>query len=618
MKPYQEEYLRILHSVSSAAPVPEEGQDPDAFVAANREENAARREAVAAGTKIIREKLFPVLGDIVAVPEEDVDSLFEFASHLMSGVSQSDVGLHYRIHLSLLGLARHLGRRDMLIRELYLVGMSLHNLETMLSPNNVRLYTTRMRLCFSEAASYFGTEYYDEADPETRGYIHRSMGNIALAYDTSDDGSAKEKLAVTTRSIEILSDPDIRAKTPSLPWDTYLYKSHQERTTLLAYLRSGNPGPEAFAKVLESAQIVQDRQFRAAKERGEQLQPRWQYAYMAARYHCGAMLLPEFLDRMYRLSFSRGDDDFGSQSMFSHVGAAAVYMDYSKHTSDERQTDKIAMRIRTMTRRMCSWIVRAPSNENNEQLMFFIRQFLYAYRELPGTMPFFELLGNVFAARNPTGYARMRVTGRVAEQLALWAVDDCPGALVGLPGCPDEQSVVSKREMIAELASRAGILHDAGMIHFVNLDVVACRELFEEEDMMIRLHTHCGSQLMNSHPSTMMFADVARGHHVRFDERGGYPTDFSPSASPVKQLIYLVSAANALVSSIEDFASRFEPYVPFDQACERIERGSGKTFAPFASALISSVSRREQLREELAVWQKDALLDMYRRRKEML
>ena len=273
MEKYQEEYLELLKRAAKSTCPPAEEHSPDSFLEALSEANAASIEEIKRGTEILRENLFPLLDNILSASDEELESLNEFAGKLMSGVEQKDVGLHYRIHLALLSYARHSGLKEMLIRELYQTAMALYNLETMLSPNALRLFTVRMRVYFSEAASYFDSGDYDGiTDAETRGYIHRSMGNIALSYDTSDPESAKEKLAAVTRSINILSDPDVRAKTPSLPWDVYLYKSHQERTSLLSFLRTGHANPDAFAQVLESAQIVQEHQLKQMRERGEMLQ----------------------------------------------------------------------------------------------------------------------------------------------------------------------------------------------------------------------------------------------------------------------------------------------------------------------------------------------------------
>ncbi len=618
MEPYQKEYLALLSSVSSYTG-PSAGQmEPEAFVEAAKEASRLSRKAVEEGSQLLRRELFPVLDNILASSPEEVASLLEFAGELMSGVKQKDVGLFYRIHLALVDLARHRKDRDLLIRELYFVGMALFNLETMLSPNLFRLYTARMRMCFMESASYFDTQYDEISDPETRGYIHRSLGNIALSYEGSDPQSAKKKLDAVTRSIQILSDPEVRAKTPSLPWDLYLYKSHQERTTLLSFLRSGNADPDTFAQVLESAQIVQERQFKAARERHEPVQPRWQYAYIAALYHCGAMLLPELLEGIYALSTSRTDEDFGVQSMFSHVSVPALCLEYAKQLDpNDRYRKELAVHVDRMSRHLWRWIVKAPSDSNNEQLMFYLRQYLYVYQEELCPLPFFEALQNVFAARQPTAYARMWITGHIAAQLTAWAIEDRPEELVGLPGCREAGDAAGQREALLEYAMKAGRLYDAGMVHFFNSESTACRGIFEEEEALFQLHAYCGAELLSQHPSTAQFADIARGHHRHYNDRGGYPADFSLGDSPVRAMICLVAAADLLASSAEETSSRYQPAISFEAGCARLREEAGRQYAPFVAALLKSPECREALRDKIEAWKKEAYLDLYRRREEM-
>ncbi len=609
MREYQERYLALLRRASALSGPSLEEMTPDEFVEEAARTAGEEAKIVEQGTELLRRFLFPLLDDILSATREEVDSLLEFASKLMSG----DVGLHYRITMALVSYARHTGDRDLLIRELYEMGMSLYNMQSMLSPNRIRLYNTRMRLCFTECASHFERDYDEITDPETRGYIHRSMGNIPLSYDTGDEKSVKAKLEAATRSIRILSDPDVRAKTPSLPWDRYLYASHQQRTALLGYLRSGNAGHEVFAQVLESAQIVQEKQMRDMRERGEPLQPRWRYAYLAALYHSGAVHLTELLDGIYGLCGSCADDDFGSQSAFAHLGAPAYYMEYSKKLDDRRLDGEVASRIKRLTDRMCRWLVRMPGNGINETAMFALRQFLYAYRELPGCMPFIELLQNTFAAWLPTGYIRQWIAGRTARLITGWAIDDAAGRLVGFLDTGDEAEVARRRGEIMDFAEKAGVLYDTGMIHFKNLESAACRGIFEEESELMRLHAHCGAQLLAAHPSTRGFSEIALGHHCFYDGKGGYPVDFSLWDSKARPMISIVALVDTLASTIPETASRYRPAVPLERAFAEIEEGSGTRFSPHAVALLTP-RRREVLRESLRVWRKEACLDMYRRR----
>ncbi len=592
MRAYQEEYLGLLAGTA---------QGPSL-------------EAVERGTALLRENLFPVLDDILDAGDQELADLYEFAEKLMSGQAW-DVGLHYRVHLALMDYARHAGRTDMLLRELYKVGMSLYYLENMLVPDQTRLFSTRMRLCFTECASYFGTPAYDELDAESRGYVHRSMGNIALAYHGTDPAATKAKLAALERSIRILSDPDVRAKTPELPWDTYLYKSHQERTSLLASLRRGDAGPETYAQVLESAQIVQERQLAAFRERGVPPDPRWQYAYMAARYHCGAMLLPELLDGLYALSRSRPEDDFSSLGAFAHIGAPAYFMDYAKGLPEPQAMER-DVRVERMTRRMRAYLYALPPEENGDLLLFHLRQFLYIYKEDQGAIPFFELLQDFFATRFPAGFVRLWIMGRLARALTGWAVEDCPEKLSGLCGTRGAGEVRERRAELEDFAMRAGRLADAGMIHFFRMETSACRGLFEEEEALLRLHTHLGANLLRGHSSTRDFADIALGHHRAFDERSGYPLDFSARGLAVRPMIALVSVADCLARADRDAVSRSRPALSLDEALEHIQKGAGTVYDPFAAALLTSPDRRELLRRSLPAWKEEALAELRRRASE--
>lgn len=616
MRAYQQQYLDLLSAKRSSAELTMGPIGPEAFMEAARQSASRSRELVEQGTRLLREGLFPVLDDLPSASAEEIACLREFADKLMAGTAQKDAGLAYKVHSALMDHARRTGDRDMLIRELYWVGMSLYNLETMLSPSSIRLFNTRMRMCFAESASYFETDYDQITDPEIRGYIHRSMGNIALGYPGNDPASAQAKLAAMKRSIALLTDPDIQAKTPSLPWDRYLYMSHQERTTLLNYLRSGNAAPDVFAQVLESAQYIQERQVRQARERGEPLQPRWQYAYFAALYHCGAMSVEELLDALYALSTAEPEDSYSVQSLFSHASIPGMYMEYIR-TQKASFTARHADRMAQMVRRMLRWMVRVPNDDNGEQFLFYLRQTVYDYVETPGRMSFFDLVQNVFAIRYPTGYARLWRAGKVARTLCQWAVDDCPERLVGHPGCSDVETVKARREELADFAETAGRLYDVGMVHFFNMVTFSCRGPFEDEFSLLQLHSYCGHDLLSSHASTALCADIAYGHHCHYDEKGGYPVGFSPSQSPVRAMIYLIAVADRIATETDDVGRLDEPSQTLEQVCAALREGAGTRYAPFVVELLSSPERRAGLERDLASWSVQAYKDLYDRRRSL-
>ena len=616
MRAYQERYLTLLGELRRASDLPCEQMDTEAFRRSVRQLCDQSRQRLTEGTVLLREHLFPVLDDILSASREELESLIEFADKLMTVDAQKDTALSFRIHQALMDCARHKKDRDLLIRDLYWTGMSLHNLETMLSPADVRLYLARMRLCFTECSSHFATDYDDITDPETRGYVHRAMGNIALTYPGSDDRSAQAKLAALKRSIAILSDPDVRAKTPELPWDRYLFLSHQERTTLMNYLRRGASDPDVFAQVLESAQIVQQRQQRLAREQDLPAPVRWQYAYFAALYHCGAMDLTEFLDVLYSLSTVLPETDMSTQSMFSHLGVPALYMEYAR-TMDPQQLRSHAGRIRAMTQRMGRWLTRVITGDYNQLLMFHLRQLLYVYIELPDCISFFDLLQNVFAARHPTSYARMWRASQIARTLCRWTVEDCPEKLIGVLGCADARQVRDRAEEIDAFAATAGRLYDAGMIHFFDTILFSCRGLLEEEFSLLQLHPYMGAELLKNHSSAAPFADIAYGHHCHFDEKGGYPLGFSPRRSPLRGLIYIFTVADSLSAATDFIGSTYSEPKDFDTVYGELLDRSGTQYAPFVVDLLASPERRAFMAEALDRWSVESYQDLNRRRMDM-
>lgn len=386
---------------------------------------------------------------------------------------------------------------------------------------------------------------------------------------------------------------------------------------MLSYLRSGHAELDVFTQVMESAQYIQDRQVRQARERGEPLQPRWQYAYLAALYHCGAMTLPELLDALYALSTSAPDDSYDTQSMFAHASIPALYMEYMD-TQNEPMTDRHAGRIDRMIRRMFRWMARVPNDDNSEQFLFYLRQTMYVYMETPEGMSFYDLVQNVFALRHPTSYARLWRAGKLARTLCAWAVEDCPQHLAGLPGCPDAGTVRARRAQLEQFAETAGRLYDVGMIHQFNTVLFSCRWLFEEEFSLLQLHPYSGHALLEKHASTAPFADVAYGHHCHYDEKGGYPVGFSPSASPLRPMIYIMSVTDAISAGTDMVGSLYTRPKDLETVYGELRAGSGARYAPFVVDLLSSPARRARLQADLDRWSEQSYEDLYRRRMALL
>ncbi len=156
MRPYQEEYISNLKEGIALSWSGQEIPSFQEYLTQAEAQKQRAEERAKRNMRLLREELFPVLDHIYDADEEDIRGLEEFAGQLLSGREELDVGLFCQVHKALLSLARRRKDRNSMIRELYWLGMAYYNLCNKmvgLANSDSQTYTSRMRLCFTEAAA---------------------------------------------------------------------------------------------------------------------------------------------------------------------------------------------------------------------------------------------------------------------------------------------------------------------------------------------------------------------------------------------------------------------------------------------------------------------------------
>ena len=265
MQAYQEEYIANLKEIAALA----DRRKPEALTFSayelrRRQKEGLARRKVKRNVELLRGGLVPALDHLFEAKEEEVRELEDFAAKLAGGV---DAGLFRRIHQALLSLARLKRDRTATIRELYWLGMGYYWLCNNLAGLDLELiekYVSRMRLCFTEAAAYL--KYFDEIeDTETRGYILRSRANMALGPFKSQG----EKIRLVRETLRIMQDERYQEVEPNLPWERYLYMTHQQMASSIAHDKSKVMSPEDTASIMESVYIVYQQRIQEAEARHE-------------------------------------------------------------------------------------------------------------------------------------------------------------------------------------------------------------------------------------------------------------------------------------------------------------------------------------------------------------
>ena len=302
----------------------------------------------------------------------------------------------------------------MLIRELYQGAMALFYMQDILMSAQQTPYQWKLRMLFGEAASYI--KQYDQIeDMETRGYIHRAMGNLALASSGLNHEDGLRKMTAIRRSLRFLNDPVYHEKSPGLPWELYIYKSHQERTTALGLLRAGENDPQVLREVMESAEYVMDQQREAARERGQTPALRWQYAYEAAQYHCGVRPLSYLLGWMEQVYMERDERDYSPEGIYRNMFLPALYAAYFEGDPEHRAKKKEIMGL--MYRRMTKYVRRMPDNQLSESTQKNLLACLNSFVEYPDGILEKDFILELVACRNPDGYVSSRMAAEIGVML---------------------------------------------------------------------------------------------------------------------------------------------------------------------------------------------------------
>ena len=584
MREYQKLYIENLKQVHALVDM--NGVDlrnPEAFAHQWRKRRQQAYELMRQNTEVLRAELVPVLDNIVSVSQEEVSELVEFARELANEDSQPDLVLGYTIHNALITYARHWEKQALLIQELYYTGLALFYMQSQISSTGKHLYNWKMGMMFGEAASYL--KRYDEIDSaKTRGYIHKATADLALSYHYAESQAETVKKAQTIRrSLQILTDPLYHEKTPSLPWDTLIYKGHQERTTLMTQLRKGLDDSSILREVMESAQYVWDRKQEESRKNHTSVAVRSVVEYEMAQYHCGVQSLEQLIRRLEQVYIDRKEDDYSEDGIYTNVVLVGLYTEYLR--LDETLVWTKRQLVEHMYRRIKDYVRKAPGGLLNENVTQSLLEIMRTYIEYPDGMSYKDFLLQLIIRRNLDAYVFACEVAEVSAILMRGMLTYKPELLVGVRGCRTKEEVLSRGEELVQFAYDSGMLHDVGMLTFGEIGRYAARSWLDEEYQMHRCHAYGGYQLLNRYESTRIYAQTALGHSVFFNGKGGYPTDYCREKNPDAVVTDLVSVAAYMFRLTS--AQFYSGYQPKDiaSAVERI-RQSGRRFSPDVCELL--------------------------------
>lgn len=529
MLPYQEQYVRNAEEISGIWQFTASSgvSFPDWYaerlrirdrLALLREENAA----------LLEKHFYPSLDTLYEADEETLRSLDEFGDRLMDWKTNMDCGVYVTIHDALLAMMRVRRDRDGVIRELYKLGMGLYYLNRIITGvegqgADALLFYNEM--VFTEAASYL--RYFEDlGDDTTRGYVIRCLANITLC---SHD--RKKRIDISMRVLQILRDENYRRAAPSLPWDVFVRRTHQQMSTNRYALNRSALTREEIAAVLDSCYEV----FRQ-EEGASNPSVRWLWPYYDMEFSCGYVGLEETADRLERLISATPWNRYDMSGFYGSVELAVEYGKFLKRYPALAEDPKRIRFLDGAYRKMMRLLMTNPASSFDDHLVYTLCKVYTDFYEVEGLISYREVTEKLMARYSGRLYLRSRTAAEMMKAFCRAILAKDPVFFDDIPFAAEETNPEKKEEKLLRFAGDCGFYHDFGLFKMNVERLEHTRPVLEEEDRRIRLHTLSGFDDLSARASTAMFADTARGHHSSYSGDEDDPSGYVRMQSPTRQM----------------------------------------------------------------------------------
>ena len=544
--------------------------------------------------------------DPARLTDEEIRELSAFADRLFLYNHSVDDGAAYRIHQLLLVAATARGDRDMRIRELYYVGITLQYMKISCSDLDLFALLDEVRAAFTAAAEYMAE--YDEIESEqSRSFIIRSLANRKLGLDrTSRCWDEYEQMF--TEAMDVITSPKYRAMNPDLPWDAFEYSMHADRAGLVDALRYDDD-PAHAQQVLASARYIYEHTEEHERNNDRFTSSSVFYFYAAARYHAGEISLQSLLAALYSL-YERADwSDYSDRGLVFNVNVPAYIQYYTGRLPPDEgaiwreKRQAVFARVSEYLARMNSSEYMFLLNNNVQEIVALRAQGDESFRR--------HKLEYILSCHRPT-YVHSHAVAWLTEQLARQMTEVAPAALIGVLGAKDESDVRARAGRITAHAYECALYHDMGKNMLLSAVSMYHRRLIDLEFSNIKQHPIFGARLLRLCDADRDAQQVALFHHLFYDGSGGYPLDCGSCDASARPLVGIVAVADSLDAGTDNIGRCYASVKSFDTLVEELRAGSGTRYDPAVVALFDDEAFSARLRDGLTATRREVYCRAYR------
>lgn len=530
-----------------------------------------------------------------------------------------DVGISFRIHKLLYAYARLHKDRDMMIRELYYQGLAAFYLNLKIASMGINVLREEINGFFYQGASWF-SHWEDISDEETRSYIIRCMANrnLTVSREPETDGLVEGMMpeAVYERymrnfeeTMQVVTSPYYRRQNPGIPWDSFVYSMHYDRTTFLAFLRK-KPSPQIGQDVMESAAYVYRQQESAADGKKQPVtDARTIYLYAAARFHSGIISAKELMDILLSVYQQADSSDFSMKGIQFNLMYPQYLHTYFMYLSPEERP-AFQPQVQQALQNLYSYLLRMPRNE-------YINKVASSLRDVMRSLPDQEisvnhpLLDMILACHAPT-YIHSIMVAWLNQRIVTRLLDTHPETLEGVFGYRGIDNILANREQICSRAYSCGLYHDLGKSMVINYIGIYGRRLLDEEFLCIQYHSQLGSSLLQEFPGLEDLSEVALHHHRSYDGRGGYPRLQQQCSERAREIAYITTVSDSIDAATDGIGRSYVTAKSYETLVRELFERSGTSYAPEIVALFENPEFCRKLGQDMAEFRKSVYCKVYR------
>lgn len=323
-------------------------------------------------------------------------------------------------------------------------------------------------------------------------------------------------------------------------------------------------------------------------------------------YNCNSDLVFHYYSVMAReglISWDKTwmilDDYYLHQLKYLHknvyVDKNAVYLNYSLNLMEAIKKSTIPQDLKQAKYKFyrdnaANYVKLCPSGFNSYDLNYAIQRFVFNPLLLESFSDRKEretYIYDMIVSRHINTFTHSVMVAKITDVLLSYILTNKPELLAGFsPYIQTRDDVLLYKNEIFDYIHRAALLHDIGKNALTDIINTQYRKISDYAFSIIKKHPEKGAEYLSRHKDFKMYQDVALGHHISYDGKGGYPSGFDKNSSPFQAAIDLIRISDCLDAATDTLSRYYHTPKSFEEVMNEFQEGSGTLYHPDIIQLI--------------------------------